>query len=132
MDSKYGCKVSDLIKEPLVNEIEEEIEEIEVAPKHNNVNKRVKFEDDKVDYKQKVELAKLDIFSEIIEKNNINKILFITVVYILLNTPSLKELVFKNIPVLMTSETDYSLFGILLSGLLLAISSIVFSAYFSS
>ena len=53
------------------------------------------MEDKKTDYKQKVELAKLDIFSEITDKNNINKILFITIVYILLNTPSIKELVFK-------------------------------------
>lgn len=133
MDSKYGCKVSDLIKEPIIEEtIEEQEEEIEVAPKPKTTNKSVKWEDKKSEYKQKVELAKLDIFSEITEKNNINRILFITIVYILLNTPSVKELVFKNIPILMASETDYSLTGILVSGLILAISSIIFSVYFSS
>ena len=133
MDSKYGCKVSDLIKEPIIEEVVEEQEEIEeVVPKSKTTNKNVTWNDKKTDYKQKVELAKLDIFSEITDKNNINKILFITIVYILLNTPSIKELVFKNIPILMASETDYSLTGILISGLLLAVSSIIFSIYFSS
>ena len=130
MDSKYSCKVSDLIKEPIIEETIEE--EDRSSPKPKTTNKNVKWEDKKSEYKQKVELAKLDIFSEITEKNNINRILFITIVYILLNTPSVKELVFKNIPILMASETNYSLTGILVSGLILAISSIIFSVYFSS
>lgn len=131
MDSKYGCKVSDLIKEPIIEETdEEEIEEIVSKPK--TTNKSVTWEDKKTDYKQRVEMAKVDIFSEITDKNNINKMLFIIVVYILLNTRALKELVFKNIPVLMLSESEYSLVGILVSGLLLAVSTIIFSVYFSS
>lgn len=133
MDSKYGCKVSDLIKEPIIEEIDEQEEEPEeIVSKPKTKNKNVTWDDKKTDYKQKIEMAKLDLFSEITDKNNINRMLFIIVVYVLLNTRALKELVFNNIPVLMVSDSEYSLVGILVSGLLLAISTIIFSVYFSS
>ena len=128
--SQFECKLSDL-QEP----------KKEVKSAHDSKEKNVHF-DEKVNLKEneKVNLKENEKVNEPIEhkstsltdviSNNKNTVFVIVVAYLLLNTDAVKGFVFKMLPQLMNSSTDYNLMGTLLSAFLLGISTVLFISYF--
>lgn len=114
--SQFECNLSDFEEKP---------KEIKTPPQRENTTE-VKHEVKTPVENLSLTLDKSDIFSS----KNTSLILFNTVVYIVLNTDSVKEIVFKILPILMSSATDYSLLGTLMCGILLSILSILFTSYF--
>ena len=128
--SQFECKMSDL--EPKLNE---------QLPKLKD--RRVQFEQIKdaeiedINEFKKNENKSLDIiknsntlsFSDILYDNR-NMLFIIIIIYLVLNTDVLKEIIFKNIPQLMLNETQYNLMGLILSALILGICTILINFYF--
>ena len=119
--SQFECKLSDL-EEP-----KKEIKQEQVSQE-----KKVHF-DEKVNVNEptkelQVQNEKTSYFDII--SNNKNTIFIIVIVYLLLNTTAVKEIVFKILPQLMNSSTEYNLLGTLISALLLGIVTTLFISYF--
>ena len=122
--SQFECKLSDL-QEP----------KKEVKSAHDSKEKKVHY-DEKVNLKEneneKVNEPiehKSTSLTDVIS-NNKNTVFVIVVAYLLLNTDAVKGFVFKMLPQLMNSSTDYNLMGTLLSAFLLGISTVLFISYF--
>tara|TARA_Y100001970_G_C14259677_1_gene878890 strand:+ start:23392 stop:23757 length:366 start_codon:yes stop_codon:yes gene_type:complete len=120
--SQFECKLSDL---------EEPKKEIKSVP--INQEKKVHFDEKKPepvnDLQVQVEKKQVDdIISNI--SNNKNTIFVIVISYILLNTTTVKEFVFKILPQLMDSSSEYNLMGTLLCALLLGTLTILYISYF--
>jgi hypothetical protein len=119
--SQFECKLSDL-EEP-----KKEVKQEQVSQE-----KKVKFDESlsvnetiKEPQKDNEKTSYFDIIS-----NNKNTIFIIVIVYLLLNTTAVKEIVFKILPQLMNSSTEYNLIGTLISALLLGIVTTFFISYF--
>ena len=122
--SQFECKLSDF-EEP----------KKEVKSVHDSKEKKVQF-DEKVNLKEneneKVNEPiehKSTSLTDVIS-NNKNTVFVIVVAYLLLNTDAVKGFVFKMLPQLMNSSTDYNLMGTLLSAFLLGILTVLFISYF--
>lgn len=120
--SQFECKLSDL----------EEPKKKEVKPEPVVQEKKVQF-DEKVSVNETTKELQVQneqtSYFDIISTNK-NTIFVIVIVYLLLNTTSVKEIVFKMLPQLMNSSTEYNLLGTLISALLLGIVTIFFISYF--
>lgn len=124
--SQYECKLSDLEEEPKqenktkVNEkkvhfnesVEKERVEMPVLPSN----------------KQHQKSPEKDILDTLY--NNRNLLFLIVIVNIFLNTSTVKENVFKILPQLMENITNYNILGTLVSGLVLAVITVLFISYF--
>jgi hypothetical protein len=135
MNSKYECKVSDLVK-PQDDTLDDTLDDSSDDEQEHVVNnvpkktpKEVKFEVPPP-VNESEETKKIDILSHISDRGNINVMLFILTLYIMLNTPFVKQFVFKNIPVMMLTDESYGVLGIFLTGVILSVSTIIFSIYF--
>lgn len=123
--SQFECKLSDLEEpkkevkqEQVVQEKKVQINEgANVNVNVNETTKELQKDNEKASY--------FDIIS-----NNKNTIFVIVIAYLLLNTTAVKEIVFKILPQLMNSSTEYNLIGTLISALLLGIVTTFFISYF--
>jgi len=115
--SHFECKLSDL-EEP-----KKEIKSVPITQEKKPEPEPVK------DLQVQVEKKQVDdIISNI--SNNKNTIFVIVISYILLNTTTVKDFVFKILPQLMDSSSEYNLMGTLLCALLLGTLTILYISYF--
>jgi len=120
--SQFECKLSDL-EEPKKEVKQEQAVQQKKVHFDEKVNEKVNENvNEPIEYKSK---SLTDVLSD-----NKNTIFVIVIAYLLLNTDSVKETVFKMLPQLMNSSTDYNLIGTLLSALLLGILTVLFISYF--
>ncbi len=125
--SQFECKLSDLqepkkeVKQEQVSQEKKvQFDERANVNANENVNETIKepqIQNEKTSY--------LNIISD-----NKNTIFVIVIAYLLLNTTAVKEIVFKILPQLMNSSTEYNLIGTLISALLLGIVTTFFISYF--
>lgn len=115
--SEFECKLSEL-SEDIKQETNEKVTN---TYNYNNSSKK------EVEVEKKIQ-SQNDILSTLIDKKS--NIVFIILLYIILNTDAIKELVFKSLPYLMESNNSYNLLGIFLSAVLLSFSSVLFTSYF--
>ena len=121
--SQFECKLSDLeepkkeVKQEQVSQEKKVNFDERVNVNVNETSKELKKDDEKTSY--------FDIISD-----NKNTIFVIVIVYLLLNTTAVKEIVFKMLPQLMNSSTEYNLVGTLISAILLGIVTTLFISYF--
>jgi hypothetical protein len=121
--SQFECKLSDL-EEPKKEVNQEQVSQEKKVQFDERVNvnanetiKELQKDNEKASY--------FDIISD-----NKNTIFVIVIIYLLLNTTAVKDIVFKILPQLMNSSTEYNLIGTLISALLLGIVTTFFISYF--
>lgn len=125
--SQYECKLSDLEEEPK-QENKTKVNEKKVHFNESVEKERVETPVLPSNEQRQQKSPEKDILDTLY--NNRNLLFLIVIVNMFLNTSTVKENVFKILPQLMENITNYNILGTLVSGLILAVITVLFISYF--